>query len=116
MNCTARALVSLYALLCLLAGVCVPVLHAAGVGVAESARVDASRQDGRRDDTPAPQPHDHQHCILCHAADGTPALPELQALEFRVRLIAILDAPRTSPVRTPEPHVSLPPSRAPPRA
>jgi len=121
-NRTARALVSLYALLCLVAGVCVPALHAADVGAAGRATTDASaqladapRQD-RRDDVPSPQPHDEEGCIVCHAGLGVPALPEQPALELRIRLIAILDAPRTSPVRTPEPHVSLPPSRAPPRA
>jgi len=123
MNRTARALVSLYALLCLLAGVCVPALHAADVGGAGWAAADASaqsadavRQDDRRDDAPAPHPHDDEGCIVCHAGHGVLALPEIPALELRIRLIAILDAPRTSPVRAPEPHVSLPPSRAPPRA
>ncbi len=92
MNRTARALVSLYALLCLLAGVCVPALHAANVGASGQTAADASQQD-RRDDTPAPQPHDHQHCVICHAGLGTPALPEPPGLELQVRLIAILDAP-----------------------
>lgn len=122
MNRTARALVSLYALLCLVAGACVPALHAADVGGAATTTVDvaaqaadASRQD-QRDDTPAPQPHDHRGCILCHAGHGALARPEEPGLALRVRLIAILDAPRTSPVRAPEPAVSLPPSRAPPRA
>jgi hypothetical protein len=53
-NRTARALVSLYALLCLLAGVCVPALHAADVG--------SSRWTTGVD---APQPHDRQHCLIC---------------------------------------------------
>jgi cytochrome c553 len=114
-NRTARALVSLYALLCLVAGVCVPALHAADVGAAGWVTADAQQQD-RRGDTPAPQPHDHQQCVICHAGHGTPALPEVPALEFRIRLISILHALRTSPVRAPEPSVSLPPSRAPPRA
>lgn len=123
MNRTVRALVSLYALLCLVAGVCVPTLHAADVGGAAgwtAAEASAQGADGaqqdRRDDTPAPQPHDHQQCIICHAGHGTPALPEVPALELRIRLIEVLHAPRTSPVRAPEPSVSLPPSRAPPRA
>lgn len=115
MNRTARALVSLYALFCWVAGVCVPALHAADVGSSGWAAADAAQPD-RRGDTPAPQPHDHEQCIICHAGHGALALPESPALEFRIRLIAILDAPRTSPVRAPEPHVSLPPSRAPPRA
>ncbi|WP_420127239.1 DUF2946 family protein [Longimicrobium sp.] len=115
MNRTARALVSLYALLCLMAGVCVPALHAADVGSAGWATADAAQQDGR-DDAPAPQPHDHEQCVICHGGHGSLALPEVPALEFRTRLIEVLDAPRTSPVRVPEPSVSLPPSRAPPRA
>lgn len=122
LNRTARAIVSLYALLCLLAGVCVPALHAADAGSSGQTAVDAAvqaadgaRQDGR-DDTPAPQPHDHQQCVICHAGQGTAALPELPALELRIRLVEVLHAPRTSPVRAPEPSVSLPPSRAPPRA
>ncbi|HYW13371.1 MAG TPA: DUF2946 family protein [Longimicrobium sp.] len=116
MNRTTRALVSLYALLCLLAGVFVPALHAADVGAFGQTAAEASQQDDRRDDTPAPQPHDHQGCVICHAGHGTPALPEQSSLELRVRLIEILDAPRTSPVRASAPSVSLPPSRAPPRA
>ena len=64
MNRTARALVSLYALLCLLAGVCMPALHAADVGAYGSAAVDATQQE-QRDDAPAPQPHDHQGCVIC---------------------------------------------------
>lgn len=91
-----------------------PALHAADVGAAGQTLADAPQD--RRDDTPAPQPHDHQQCIICHAGHGTPALPEVPALEFRIRLIEVLDTPRTSPVRAPEPSVSLPPSRAPPRA
>lgn len=122
MNRTARALVSLYALLCLVAGVCVPALHAADAGAAgwtaadAAARAgDASRQD-RPGDLPAPQPHEHEQCIICHAGHADPALPEQQGCELRIRPIGILDAPRASPVRAPEPSVSLPPSRAPPRA